>query len=124
MRPPQKHLQEPLAWRVKIRDPYSMSSHLVNVRLDEERMRKAKALRARGIALSDLVRSAIDERYKQDLSSRGPRDLRAIFTRLDAEYPITTKDLPPRKYDVHDRQQAAAAVRKRLYRRRGKTRGK
>ena len=120
MRPSQEHL----AWHVKIRYLYSMSSRLVNVRLDEERLRKAKALREKGIALSDLIRTAIDERYEQDLASRGPRDVRAIFARLDAKYPITAKDLPPLKYDVHDRQQAAAAIRKRLDRRRGRPRGK
>ncbi len=101
-----------------------MSSRLVNVRLDEERLRKAKALRKKGIALSDLVRTAIDERYERSLSSRGPRDVRAIFARLDAEYPITAKDLPPLKYDVHDRRQAAAAIRNRLDRRRARARGR
>ncbi len=101
-----------------------MSSRLVNVRLDEERLRKAKALREKGIALSDLVRTAIDERYDEAFSSRGPRDVRAILARLDAEYPIAAKDLPPLEYDVHDRRQAAAAVRKRLGRRRGKQGGR
>src|SRR4030095_3940318 len=101
-----------------------MSSRLVNVRLDENRLRKTKALREMGIALSDLVRTAIDERYELALSSRGPRDVRAIFARLDAEYPITAKDLPPLKYNVHDRRQAAAEIRKRLNRRRGRTRRK
>jgi len=101
-----------------------MSSRLVNVRLDEERLRKAKALRQKGIALSDLIRTAIDERYEQALSSRRPRDVRAILARLDAEYPITAKDLRPLRYDVHDRRQAAAAIRKRLDRRRGRSRGR
>lgn len=87
-------------------------------------MRKVKALREKGIALSDLVRTAIDERYERALSSREPRDVRAMFARLDAEYPITAKDLPPLKYDVHDRRQAAAALRKRLDRRRGRSRGR
>lgn len=101
-----------------------MSSHLVNVRLDEERLRKAKALREKGIALSDLVRTAIDERYEKYLSSHGPRDVPAIFARLDAEYPISAKDLPPLRYDVHDRRQATAAIRNRLDRRLVKARGR
>jgi hypothetical protein len=101
-----------------------MGSRLVNVRLDEERLRKAKALREKGISLSDLVRAAIDERYERDRSSRGPRDVPAIFERLDAEYPITVKALRPSKYDVHDRRQAAAAIRKRLVRKRAKARGR
>ena len=37
-----------------------MTSRLVNVRLDEERLRKAQTLRESGVALSDLVREAID----------------------------------------------------------------
>ena len=42
---------------------YIMSSRLVNVRLDADRLRKAQTLRARGMALSDVVREAIDERF-------------------------------------------------------------
>jgi hypothetical protein len=99
---------------------YSMSSRLVNVRLDEERVRKAKALREKGISLSDVIRTAIDERYERALSTRGPRDVRAILERLDAEYPITAKDLPSLKYDVHDRRQVAAVIRRGLDRRRGR----
>ena len=101
-----------------------MSSHLVNVRIDEERLRKVKALRKRGIVLSALVRTAIDERYAQTLSCREPRDVQAIFARLDKEYPITLKDLPPLRYDVHDRREAAATIRKRLGKRREKRRGR
>jgi hypothetical protein len=101
-----------------------MSSRLVNVRLDEERLRKAKALQRKGIILSDVVRTAIDERYDQALASREPRDVAAILARLDAEYPISAKDLPRRKYVVHDRRQAAQAIRKRLGRRQGRVRSK
>jgi hypothetical protein len=107
-----------LAAVVKTRYLYSMASRLVNVRLDEERLRKARALRKKGITLSDLVRTAIDERYQQAISSRGPRDMREILARLDSEYPLTAKDFPPLQYDVHDRHQAAAAIRKRLGRKR------
>jgi hypothetical protein len=98
-----------------------MSSRLVNVRLDEERLRKAKKLREKGITLSDLVRAAIDESYEQALSAERPLDVTAILARLDAEYPITAKDPAPRRYDVHDRRQAAGAIRKLLQ---GKRRGK
>lgn len=93
-----------------------MSTRLVNVRLDEERLRKARALREKGITLSDLVRAAIDARYAQALASRGHRDVKEILARLDAEFPLTVTELPPRRYDVHDRPQAAAAIRKRLAR--------
>jgi len=101
-----------------------MSSRLVNVRLDAERLRKVKALREKGIALSDLVRTAIDERYEQAVSSRRPRDVRAILARLDAEYPIAAEDLPPLGYDVNDHRQAAGAIRKRLSRRQGRRRAR
>lgn len=40
-----------------------MSSRLVNVRLEAHRLRKAQALRDRGVRLSDVVREAIDERF-------------------------------------------------------------
>ena len=42
-----------------------MSSRLVNVRLDAERLRKARKLRERGVRLSDVVREAIDKRFLQ-----------------------------------------------------------
>jgi len=96
-----------------------MSSRIVNVRLDKDRLRKAKALRKKGIMLSELVRTAIDERYRRALAAREPRDVRAILARLDAEHPITARDLPLRRHDVHDRRQAAAAIKKRLDRRQG-----
>ena len=36
---------------------------MVNVRLDETHVRKARKLRERGVILSELVRQAIDERF-------------------------------------------------------------
>lgn len=101
-----------------------MSSRLFNVRLDEERLRRAKVLRENGITLSDVVRTAIDQRYEEFLSSCGPRDVSAILAKLDAEYPIAEDDLPPSRYDVHDRLQAADAIRKRLKHERVRARGK
>ena len=47
-----------------------MKATLVNVRLDEARVRKARALRKSGLRLSDVVRQAIDERF-EGLSERG-----------------------------------------------------
>ena len=103
---------------------YDVSSRLVNVRLDEDRLRKVNALRKQGIALSDLLRAAIDEGYERALARREPRDVRALFARLDAEYPILANDLPRPTYDVHDRHRAAAAIRRRLDRRRRKPRNR
>jgi hypothetical protein len=99
-----------------------MSSGLIEVRLDEERLRKAKALREKGVSLSDLVRTAIDERYEKTFSSRTSRDMREILARLDEEFPISEHDLPPRGRSVHDRRQAAAAIRERIGRKRGRGR--
>ncbi len=101
-----------------------MASRLVNVRLDEERLRKARALRKSGVTLSDIVRTAIDERYEQAVSACKPRDAAAILARLDAAYPISETDLPAPRYDVHDRREAAAAIRGRLVRKRRRPRGK
>ena len=89
-----------------------MSSRLVNVRLDEGRLRKALELRRQGIALSDVVREAIDERYAR-LRAPDERDAAAIVQRLFEQHP-DPPDLPTRDYDVHDRQAARAAIRRRL----------
>ena len=80
---------------------YSVSSRLVNVRLDADRLRKARKLRDRGVALSDVVREAIDERFLQ-LKSAPSGDVASIVRRIFEEYP-DPPDLPPREYHVHDR---------------------
>src|SRR5438093_1422427 len=78
-----------------------MSSRLVNVRLDEERIRKAQTLRERGVALSDVVREAIDERFAALHASESRPDVRTIVRGIFERYP-DPPDLPPRDYDVHD----------------------
>lgn len=85
-----------------------MSSRLINVRLDAERLRKAQTLRERGVALSDVVREAIDERFLQ-LRSESQPDVKAIIRRMFDQYP-DPPDLPPREYDVHDRHAARKAI--------------
>jgi post-segregation antitoxin (ccd killing protein) len=94
-----------------------MGSRLINVRLDEDRLRKARRLREHGIAISDVVREAIDERFRQSASLRRSRDVRAIVTSLFERYP-DPPGIPARSYDVHDGKQARAAIRRRLRRRR------
>lgn len=89
-----------------------MSSRLINVRLDADRLRKAQRLRERGIALSDVVREAIDERFSE-LRSTSRIDVTAIVRRIFEEYP-DPPDLPPRDYDVHDRRAARGAILRRL----------
>jgi hypothetical protein len=86
-----------------------MTSRLVNVRLDAERVRKAQALRARGVPLSDVVREAIDERFAALQRPESQDDVRTIVRRIFERYP-DPPDLPPRGYDVHDRRAARAAI--------------
>ena len=92
-----------------------MKPRLVNVRLDAARLRKAQALRRRGIALSDVVREAIDARYGQ-LQSTPRSDVKAIVNRIFDEHP-DPGDLPERDYDVHDRQAARRAIVRTMTRR-------
>jgi hypothetical protein len=94
-----------------------MATRLVNVRLDEGRLRKARALRARGIALSDVLREAIDAQYAALDGIAKPHDaLGALdeILRRDPDPP----NLEPRGYDVHDPAQARAAIRQRVGRKR------
>ena len=86
-----------------------MASRLVNVRLDEERLRKAQTLRESGVALSDLVREAIDERFDELAGSGTARDVKAVMERIFEQYP-DPPDRPPRGYDVHDRDEARRAI--------------
>ena len=94
---------------------YTMTTRLVNVRLDEERTRKARALRASGIAVSDLLREAIDRRYEQVVRSPTGFDVGAIMRRIFEEHP-DPPSLRPRRYDVHDRAAARQAILRRLRR--------
>ena len=89
-----------------------MNSHLINVRLDAERLRKARALRERGVRLSDVVREAIDERFVR-LRSEQPPDVKTLIRRIFEQYPDPA-GLPPRDYDVHDRGAACDAILRKL----------
>ena len=82
-----------------------MNSRLINVRLDSERLRKARALRESGIKLSDVVREAIDDRFLRLRPEHGS-DIKPLIRRIYQQYPDPV-GLPPRDYSVHDR----AAVR-------------
>jgi hypothetical protein len=93
-----------------------MTSRLVNVRLDEERVRKARRLRSRGIALSDVVREAIDARYASLDAPLTGREAAARIARIIAEHPDPA-DAPVRGYDVHDAKAARAAIARSLGRR-------
>jgi len=99
----------PLAPSVKTIYLYDMSSRLVNVRLDEERLRRAQMLRESGVTLSTLVREAIDARYEALAGSGHERDLASVVQQIFENYP-DPPDLPPRGYDVHDRTEARRAI--------------
>lgn len=86
-----------------------MSSRLVNVRLDEDLLRKAKVLRGNGITMSELLRDAIDQKYAQLNKPRPRRDIEAIMNRIFEQYP-DPPDMPPREYSVHDPKEARAAI--------------
>jgi hypothetical protein len=92
-----------------------MPSQLVNVRLDKDRVRKAKALRKQGVTLSDVVREAIDQRFAALRQAEATPDVRAIVHAIFERYP-DAPDLAPRDYDVHDRRTARAAILRKLRR--------
>ena len=94
-----------------------MSSRLINVRLDKQRIEKARKLRANGLPLSDLVRTVIDQQYEHLLKSSESRDVIAIMKRIYAEHP-DPPGLPPREYDAHKRTEARQAILSKLGKRR------
>jgi len=107
---------EKLAGVVKTRYLYTMRSRLINVRLDADRLRKVRRLRERGVALSEVVREAIDARHSK-LQSRSSADAKAIIQRIFERYP-DPPDRPAREYDVHDRRAARRAILRKIRRRR------
>ena len=90
-----------------------MSSRLVNVRLDEQHILKARKLRAGGIPLSNLLRTAIDQEYERMVEFSKPRDVRAVMKQIYERYP-DPPDLPRREYSVHDRVVARRAILRKL----------
>ena len=88
-------------------------ARLVNVRLDEQYLRKAAKLRAEGVTLSDLVREAIDTKYDQVIRCRNNDDPGAILARIFEQGP-DPPDVEPLEYNVHDRKEARAAILRKL----------
>jgi hypothetical protein len=88
---------------------YAMSSRLVNVRLDPERLRKAKSLRASGVPISDIVREAIDRRYADLNQPPEDLDVESIIRRIDEQFPDLPNP-PPSAYNVHDRREARGEI--------------
>ena len=94
-----------------------MSSRLVNVRLDERRLERARRLRAQGIPLSKLVRDAIDREYEHVVKTSKHFDVEAVMNEIYRQYP-DPPDLPPRDYDVGERRAARDAILQKLRRKR------
>jgi quercetin dioxygenase-like cupin family protein len=111
--PARLHSEISLDSRVKTYYLYNMSSRLVNVRLDADRLRKVQTLRARGMALSDVVREAIDERFAALRRSESMPDVRTVVRRIFEQYP-DPPGLPSRDYDVDDRPAARVAILRKL----------
>jgi len=94
-----------------------VGSRLVNVRLDERHLEKARRLRLKGIALSDVVRDAIDRQYDLIIDSPQNRDVDAIMREIYDLFP----DAPgseTRQYSMSDRKAAKQAILRRLRRKR------
>jgi len=94
-----------------------MTTRLVNVRLDRQRLERARRLRAKGITLSDLVRDAIDQKYHLLVESSNNRDVEAIMNEIYREHPDPA-ETRPRDYDVHNRGQARTAILRKLRKKR------
>jgi hypothetical protein len=65
------------------------------------------------MALSDVVREAIDERFAALRRTESRLDVRAIIRRIFEQYP-DPPGLPSRDYDFYDRRAARAAILRKL----------
>ena len=88
-----------------------MAGRIVNVRLDEERLRNVQQLRRAGVGLSDRVREGINRGHAQIEKPVRKVDVGTILENLDRQFPLTEKDVPPRGVNVHDRRELAAYIR-------------
>ena len=76
-----------------------MTTRLVNVRLERGAHSQGPGLlRASGIAVSDLLRDAIDRRYEQVVRSPKGLDVAAIMRRIFEQHP-DPPNLAPRRYE-------------------------
>ncbi len=92
-----------------------MKRHLINVRVDDDHARKARKLRDSGVALSDLVREAIDSKFAEMTAEVSPRNMKSLVAALFDRHP-DAPGMPSREYDVHDRIEARAAIQRKLAR--------
>lgn len=95
-----------------------MPSTLINVRLDEERLRKVRRLRAHGISMSDVVREAIDKRFETLETPARAVDAAAIAARIYERFPEPVGLRPRPLVDLHDRHAMRAAILRAMKRKR------
>jgi hypothetical protein len=95
-----------------------MPATLVNVRLDEDRIKKVRRLRAHGISMSDVVREAIDQRFEALEATRAVTDPIAIVRAIFEKYPDPPSPRRRVTVNVHDRRSARRAILKHLKRER------
>ncbi|MBI4475092.1 MAG: hypothetical protein HY646_20665 [Acidobacteria bacterium] len=96
---------------------YNMTTRLVNVRLDRQRLERARRLRAKGITLSDLVRDAIDREYQRLVEAARNGNVEEIMNEIYRVYP-DPPGMPARDYDVHNSAKARAAILRKLRKKR------
>ena len=94
---------------------------LLNVRLRSEDAARVAALRARHVAISQLVRDAIRSEYERHRGPLRPRQVDALLRALYERHP-DPPDLPPPSVDVREPRAVRQAVVRRLRRRRGQRR--
>jgi hypothetical protein len=95
-----------------------MKMPLLNVRLDAEDARRAKALRGAGVPISTLVRAAIRAEYDRRIAGRvGAGRPSRIVAGILASLPDPA-DLPARPLEASDRRALRRHVVRKLARRR------
>ncbi|HUO10830.1 MAG TPA: hypothetical protein VM008_21185 [Phycisphaerae bacterium] len=81
---------------------------LLNVRLNKELDKKIKALRKDGVAVSDLLRDAVNQAFARR-AKKTQKDRVSILEKVYAQYPPRYTSLGER-YDLASRHQARAAM--------------
>ena len=93
-----------------------MVMKLVNVRLSDEDYAMVRALKAKGVRISDLVRAAIrTEHARISKAPLTPERIDRIYKELFEKYP-DPPDYKPPNVNVHDRRDVQRYIRERLMR--------
>jgi hypothetical protein len=86
---------------------------LLNIRLDPDDIARVRALRARGVKLSHLVREAI--RAEHDRRTRlAPRNVEETLAEIYAQHPVAEER---QRFEVHHRSRFRKAVGQHIRRR-------